>query len=84
MGLTLILGSPVLLREPVEEELEMSPDPPAELRSLPKDREDPRPEDDRDPEPEDSELCLGWWPWLPSLCFRPNGGGCSLNLKGER
>lgn len=86
MCLTLILGSPALLSDCVEEELEIRPEPLAELRSLPKDSEEPRPEvEDRDPdpEPEDRELCRGLlWP-CPSLCFRPSGGGCNLNLKGD-
>lgn len=59
MYLTFILGSPALFRDCVEEEAEMRPEPLAELRSLPNDREEPRPEvDDMDPDPEDIELCL--------------------------
>lgn len=83
----MILGSPALLRDCVEEEAETRPEPLAELRSLPKEREEPRPDvEDMEPDPEDMELCLGlpWpWPW-PSLCFLPSGGGCSLNLNGDR
>lgn len=60
----------------------MRPEPPAELKSLPNDSEEPRPdEDDMEPDPEDMELCLGLL-W-PSLCFLPSGGGCSLNLNGD-
>lgn len=62
----------------------MTPEPLAELRSLPNDSEDPSPEVedmDPDPEPDDRELCLGLL--CPSLCFLPSGGGCSLNLKGD-
>lgn len=81
---TFILGSPALLRDCVEEEAEMTPEPLAELRSLPKDSEEPRPEvEDMDPDPEDSELCRGLFWLCPSLCFLPSGGGCSLNLKGD-
>lgn len=81
---TFIFGSPALFRDCVEEEAEMTPEPLAELRSLPNDSEDPRPEvEDMDPDPEDSEPCLGLLWLCPSLCFRPSGGGCSLNLKGD-
>lgn len=51
---TLILGSPALFSEPVEEELDTNPDPLAELRSLPNDKEDPKP----DVDVEDSDPCL--------------------------
>lgn len=59
--LTLILGSPALLSDCVEEEAEMRPEPLAELKSLPNDSEEPSPEVDDidpDPDPEDMELCL--------------------------
>lgn len=61
IGSTLILGSPALLSDCVEEEAEMRPEPLAELKSLPNDSEEPSPEVDDidpDPEPEDMELCL--------------------------
>lgn len=51
--ITLILGKPALFSEPVEEELDTSPDPLAELRSLPNDNEEPRP----DVDVEESEVC---------------------------
>lgn len=48
----------------VEDEAEMTPEPLAELRSLPKDSEEPRPDvDDMEPEPDDMELCRAFaWP----------------------
>lgn len=73
------------MRDWVEDDAEMTPEPLAELRSLPNDSEEPRPEVedmDPEPEPEDSELCLSLL--CPSLCFLPSGGGCSLNLKGDK
>lgn len=72
------------MRDCVEDDAEMTPEPLAELRSLPNDIEDPRPDvEDMDPDPEEREPCLGL-PWLsPSRCFLPSGGGCSLNLKGD-
>lgn len=83
----MILGSPALLSDCVEDEAEMTPEPLAELRSLPKDSEEPRPDvDDMEPEPEpdDMELCRALARFCPSPpFFRPSGGGCSLNLKGE-
>lgn len=71
----------------VEDEAEMTPEPLAELRSLPKDSEEPRPDVDDmelEPEPDDMELCrtFAWLCPSPPF-FRPSGGGCSLNLKGE-
>ena len=84
--LTLILGSPALLSDCVDEELDTMPEPPAELRSLPKDSEEPRPDvEDMDPEP-DAEDTEPWRPLpkpSPPRCLRPSGGGCSLNLKGD-
>lgn len=61
-GVTFILGRPALFRDCVEDEAEMTPEPLAELRSLPNDSDEPRPDVDDmdpDPEPEDMELCLG-------------------------
>lgn len=65
MFLTFILGSPALFSDCVEEEAEMTPEPLAELRSLPNDSEEPRPDVDDmepDPDPDDMELCLAL-PW---------------------
>lgn len=84
---TFIFGSPALFRDCVEEEAEMTPEPLAELRSLPNDSEEPSPEVEDmepDPDPEDRELCLNLLRPCPSRCFLPGGGGCNLNLKGDK
>lgn len=44
------------MRDCVDDEVEIRPEPLAELKSLPKESEEPRPDVD-DMEPEDKELC---------------------------
>lgn len=50
-----------MLSDCVDDEAEMSPEQPAELRSLPNDSEEPRPDVEvMDPDPEERELCRGF------------------------